>query len=194
MFANFFKMEKSIYSNEMLLIKELKKGSEPAFEFFFMTYHGELCSYLTAICGNTKMAEEIAQQAFIKLWHKRHKLHLKKGLKRYFFKMAYHLFIDDARKRNKTNKLLETLKQQAYIAVLDYDNELFELKLKKIEIEIDNLPEQCKKVFLMGKKEGLKYKEISRKLQISIKTVEVHMSKALKILRSQFVVIPKESN
>tara|TARA_R110000744_G_scaffold111486_1_gene209736 strand:+ start:59 stop:262 length:204 start_codon:yes stop_codon:yes gene_type:complete len=54
--------------------------------------------------------------------------------------------------------------------------------------EIENLPDQCKKVFILSKREGLKYREISERLHISIKTVEVHMSKALKRLRTQLTV------
>ena len=71
---------------------------------------------------------------------------------------------------------------------MDTDASLFEEKLKMVEQEIENLPEQCKKVFIMSKKEGLKYQEISDRLHISIKTVEVHMAKALKRLRAQLTI------
>ena len=81
--------------------------------------------------------------------------------------------------------MLENLKQEAYLELVDADTSLFEERLKKVEMEIDNLPEQCKKVFIMSKKEGLKYREISEQLHISIKTVEVHMAKAMKRLRAQ---------
>ncbi|MEM9867738.1 MAG: sigma factor-like helix-turn-helix DNA-binding protein [Bacteroidota bacterium] len=50
--------------------------------------------------------------------------------------------------------------------------------------EIEKLPKKCKMIFLQGKKEGLKYQEIADRLNISIKTVEVHMSKALSRLRN----------
>ena len=81
--------------------------------------------------------------------------------------------------------MLENLKQEAYLDIAEADTSLFEERLRKVEKEIDNLPEKCKKVFIMNKKEGLKYKEISEQLHISIKTVEVHMAKAMKRLRAQ---------
>ncbi|MEB8329779.1 RNA polymerase sigma-70 factor [Flavobacteriaceae bacterium KMM 6897] len=174
------------YTNENILIDELRKGSDTAYRHFFRRYHKELCNYILAISGDSELAEEIAQQAFIKIWDKRKKLNIQdNGLKHYFFKIAYHLFVDSKRKDKRKFELLENLKQEAYSDILYVDSNQFEQKLKLIEAEIENLPEQCKKVFLMGKKEGLKYKEISEKLQISIKTVEVHMSKALKRLRTQ---------
>ncbi len=95
---------------------------------------------------------------------------------------------DNLMKKKKEFELLENLKRHAYLELTDTDTSHFEEKLKKVEQEIENLPEQCKKVFIMNKKEGLKYKEISEKLHISIKTVEVHMTKALKRLRAQLTI------
>ena len=144
---------------------------------------------MTAISGNPKVAEDIAQQTFIKIWDNRQKLFVSKNkLKRYLFKVAYNLFIDSQRKKKKEFQLLENLKQQAYLDMTDADTSLFEERLKKVEKEIDNLPEQCKKVFIMSKREGLKYREISEQLHISIKTVEVHMAKAMKRLRAQLTI------
>lgn len=185
-FSRTTNMDNYSYKNDKFLLEELKKGSEVAYDYFFRSYHKELCNYLFAISGDLKLAEEIAQQAFIKIWDKRATLSIQEnGLKKYFFKIAYNLFIDSKRKVKKEYKLLEHLKQEAYFDIVDVDFNQFEHKLKLVEAEIENLPEQCKIVFLMGKKEGLKYKEISEILQISIKTVEVHMSKALKRLRTQ---------
>ncbi len=144
---------------------------------------------MTAISGDPKIAEDIAQQTFIKIWDNRQKLFVSKNkLKRYLFKVAYNLFIDSQRKKKKEFQLLENLKQQAYLDMADADTSLFEERLKKVEKEIDNLPEQCKKVFIMSKREGLKYREISEQLHISIKTVEVHMAKAMKRLRAQLTI------
>lgn len=182
-------MDQKSFTDESYLIKQLKNGCKDAYGYLFKLYHGELCNYMTAITGNPRVAEDIAQQAFIKIWDNRQKLFVSKNkLKRYLFKVAYNLFIDSQRKKKKEFELLESLKQEAYLDMTDADTSLFEERLKKVEKEIDNLPEQCKKVFIMSKREGLKYKEISEQLHISIKTVEVHMSKAMKRLRAQLTV------
>ncbi len=179
-------MHKNSYNSEKFLIEQLRKGSEDAYGYFFNCYYQELCNYILGVSGDSKLAEEIAQRAFIKMWEKREKLRIREnGLKKYFFKIAYNLFIDSKRNRKKQFKLLEHLKQEVYSNIVEVDASLFEEKLKLVEAEIDKLPEQCKKVFVLGKKEGFKYQEISEQLDISIKTVEVHMSKALKKLRTQ---------
>ncbi|WP_437368326.1 RNA polymerase sigma factor [Maribacter litoralis] len=182
-------MDNNNYRNEHLLLKGLKNGSEAAYDYFFKKYYNELCNYLFAICGNTELAEEIAQQSFINFWEKRKKIEIKKNrLKPYFFRMAYNLFIDSKRNENKKSQFLENLKKEAYSEVVELDNVQFEHRLKLVQNEIENLPDQCRKVFLLGKKHGMKYKEISEQLHISVKTVEVHMSKALKRLRTQLTI------
>jgi RNA polymerase sigma-70 factor (ECF subfamily) len=175
--------------DEDLLIGQLKEGRSSAFKLVFKLYHKELCNYIHAISGNARVAEDIAQQTFIRLWDNRGKLNLREGkLKQYIFRISYNLFVDNQRKKKKEFELLESLKHAAYLDLADTDASLFEERLKKVEQEIENLPEQCKKVFIMSKKEGLKYQEISDRLQISIKTVEVHMAKALKRLRAQLTI------
>ncbi|MEP3379574.1 MAG: RNA polymerase sigma-70 factor [Maribacter dokdonensis] len=182
-------MDNNNYINEHLLLNGLKKGSEGAYEYFFGKYYKELCNYLLAICGNSELAEEIAQQAFVNFWDRRKKIDIKNDrLKPYFFRMAYNLFIDSKRNELKKYRLLEKLKQEAYSEVVELDNVQYENRLKLVQNEIENLPEQCKKVFILGKKHGLKYKEISEQLHISVKTVEIHMSKALKRLRTQLTI------
>ncbi len=182
-------MDRNSYHDENYLVQELRKGSEEAYGHLFKQYHQELCNYMAAISGDLGLSEDIVQQSFIKLWSNREKLFLKeKSLKKYLFKIAYNLFIDGKRKEKKEYELLESLKQEAYLDMLETDTSLFEERLKKVEAEIENLPEQCKMVFLLSKKEGLKYKEISEKLHISIKTVEVHMTKALKRLKAQLSI------
>ncbi len=184
-----YQMDDKSYIDESILINDLRKGSEVAFEYLFRRYHKELCNYLMAISGDTRIADEIAQQTFVKIWEKREKLNIREnGIKNYFFKIAYNLFIDAKRQESKKFKLLENLKKEAYIDVIKVDHHEFEERLKILEAEIQNLPDQCKRVFIMAKKEGLRYKEISEILHISIRTVEVHMSKALKRLRTQLSI------
>lgn len=179
-------MNQHSFANEPYLVEQLKIGRKEAYSYLFQLYHTELCNYLTAISGNPKLAQDIAQQTFIKLWDSRSTLQIENDkLKRYVFKVAYHVFIDAQRKKKKELQLLESLRQEAYLEMVEVDSSLFEERLKKVEKEIDNLPEQCKRVFILSKREGLKYREISEQLHISIKTVEVHMARAMKRLRAQ---------
>ncbi|MFV0248329.1 MAG: RNA polymerase sigma factor [Tenacibaculum sp.] len=177
-------------NNEHLLIEQLKKGCHNAYKHFFLLYYKELCNYITAVSGNKRIAEDIAQQTFIKIWDNKDQLFVQENkLKKYIFKIAYHVFIDLKRKKKKEFEFLESLKQEAYLDIVDTNTSLFEEKLTKVKNEIDKLPKQCKKILIMSKVEGLKYKEISDKLQISIKTVEVHMCKALKRLRANLTIL-----
>ena len=82
---------------------------------------------------------------------------------------------------------MEDLRNESYLELIDFDNSLKEDQIRNINLIIDSLPNSCKQIFLMSKIEGLKYKEISHNLRISVKTVEVQISKALKILRSKLV-------
>lgn len=178
-------MDHKDYSKVEVLLKQLKNGNESAYRFLYKTYYAELCGYIMALGGNRTMAQDTVQQTFIKLWDRRDKLSIKYSLKGYIFRMAYNQYMDTQKKRKKELNLLEELKHEMVIDFVEASHDDFDTKIKLLEVEINRLPEQCKNVFLLGKREGLKYKEIAKKLGISIKTVEIHMSKAHKRLRKK---------
>ena len=168
---------------EKLLLKHLKNGIQEAYKYLYDTYYSELCTYAAKLCCNDQLAQDIVQQVMIKLWKKRQELSIKDSLKKYLYKAVYYQFIDNQRRTAKEMNLLDELKQEAILELIEAPQDDFEKKYHSVEVEINKLPTKCKKVFLLGKKEGLKYKEIATKLNISIKTVESHMSLALRKLR-----------
>lgn len=177
-------MEKDKYRNKEILLGDLKEGVMPAFTHIFNCYFNELNSYIAVICGNQVMAQEIVQQTFVKFWDKRKNLIIKDNIKRYLFRMAYNLYKDLQKQNVKELALIQELQYAAIASLIEKDPEDTERKMLLLNQEIDKLPKKCKIVFLLAKKEGLSYKEIAEKLNISVKTVEVHMSKAMLRLKN----------
>jgi RNA polymerase sigma-70 factor (ECF subfamily) len=176
------------FSDQTYLISQLKNGSEIAFKFLYDLYYSEFCNYASSLCGNDDLAEDIVQHTMIKIWKKGADLKINTSLKAYLLKSIYYHFIDTQRKLKKESNKLEILKQEALLQFVDLSSEEIENLYQQIDIEIENLPKKCKEVFLLSKKDGLKYIEIADKLNISIKTVERHMSLALKKLRDKCTI------
>ncbi|HEY5750873.1 MAG TPA: RNA polymerase sigma-70 factor [Chryseolinea sp.] len=168
------------------LIITLKTGDITAFEMLFRTYYQPLCNYAYTFVQDRDEAEEIVQSTFLNVWEKRDNLSIHTGVKPYLYAMV----------RNASLNVLkhEKIKQQHVtmeLAVAERSVESVTRTVMASELEtkiykaMDKLPEQCRLVFKLSRFEELKYSEIAEQLNISIKTVENQMGKALKIMRDQ---------
>lgn len=168
------------------LITTLKSGDITAFEMLFRTYYQPLCNYAYTFVQDRDEAEEIVQSTFLNVWEKRDNLSIHTGVKPYLYAMV----------RNASLNVLkhEKIKQQHVtmeLAVAERSVESVARTVMASELEtkiykaMDKLPEQCRLVFKLSRFEELKYSEIAEQLNISIKTVENQMGKALKIMRDQ---------
>ncbi|MBO3099693.1 RNA polymerase sigma factor [Gelidibacter pelagius] len=176
-------------NSEKTLIEGLRKGDEASYKHLYTLYYSELRAYLSTISGSVEVSKELSQQVFIKIWKKRESLSINSSLKKYIFKIGYNLFIDLQRKNKKDHQLLDQLKHDAVHEIVDFTNDELDIKINLVLSEVNKLPEKCKNVFLLAKKDGLKYSEIAEELNISIKTVERHMTKALRRLRKGLKII-----
>ena len=176
---------KPFYKNEKKLIQSLKKGDALAYKFLLNEYHQKLCVYASSLTNNTELAEDIVQNVFIKIWKKRLKLKDKFNLKSYLYKSVYNEFIDQYRK-NKTVLTLEKKYIDALAYVVEQEDEnSTERLIVIVKKEIEKLPPKCKQTFLLSKQEGLTNIEIAEYLDVSIKSVEAHITKAFRILRDK---------
>jgi RNA polymerase sigma-70 factor (ECF subfamily) len=128
-------------------------------------------------------AKEIVQDVFINLWNKRETISSDKSVKSYLFTSVKNRCFNFIRDNKKFRSSVLDIDIADYEA--PYENDSFsgsELQAK-IDNAINKLPENCREVFKLSRIEELKYKEIADKLNISVKTVEAQMSKALKVLR-----------
>ena len=132
------------------------------------------------------MAKEIVQESFINLWEKRQSIDALKSVKSYITTSIRNKCLNYLRDTKKFNT--EIILSDVLFHEIDFEqsDKLIEEELNdKINFAIDELPDKCKEVFQLNRFENLKYKEIAVKLDISIKTVETQMSKALKHLREK---------
>ena len=130
-------------------------------------------------------AKDIVHNVFVNLWEKRDQLDASTSFKSYLFTAVHNRslnYIRDQKKFDKNEFVPETNEAINYESADSL--ETTELQ-KKINNAIDSLPEKCREIFLLNRFEELKYQEIADKLNISIKTVETQMSKALKTLREK---------
>ncbi len=173
------------FKNNEVLAKQLRKGNKDAFAFLFELYYENLCKYVFSFTKNKKLAEDICQNAMMDLWKNRSTIESQKSVKAYLYKIAYHNFVNEFRKSKERNDFLNEVKSDTLVSWIEENDGNLKKKEALILEEIQKLPPKCKEVFLLSKKHGLKYREIAEELNISIKTVEIHISKAMRILRDK---------
>ena len=155
-----------------------------SFEKLFREYFSPLMAFARKILVDEDDAREVVHNVFISLWEKRDEIDLSKSLKSYLFTSIHNRSLNVIRDRKKFADV--EVPDVAGEWDLSAQIEAMELE-EKIREVIDSLPEKCRQIFEMNRFDGMKYSEIAGELQISVKTVENQMSKALKILREKLL-------
>lgn len=173
------------FSDEKVLAA-LQNGSKAAFEMLFKTYYRPLCTYANTFLHDRDEAEEIVQNAFITFWDRRQSTEIEKSVKSYLYRMVRNSCLNTLRhekvKREHASEQLKTTVDAHDPVSQSLASDELE---QRIQTAMQSLPEQCRLVFQLSRFEELKYQEIAGQLNISVKTVENHMGKALKIMREQ---------
>lgn len=153
----------------------------PAFESYYKEHFKAYLLVAYKFVRSVPVAQEIVNDVFLKMWDDAGKIVIESSLKAYIYKAVVNRSINTLNKQQKEQqhqRALSLLPQEFYE---ERQLETNELKVQLYKA-IDNLPDQCKKVFQLSRFEGLKQQEIADKLGISIKTVKNHITLALKTL------------
>ena len=157
-------------------------GNPIAFEQMFRSQYENLCNYALRIMNDRDEAEEMVQEVFVKIWDKREKLEIKLSLKSYLYKAVYHTCLNRLKQMKKSKTGLPDYLPQD---LSEQGNMMMQELEKNIGRAIEKLPEQCRIIFKLSRFEELKYAEIAEHLNLSVKTVENQMGKALRVLRNE---------
>lgn len=161
-------------------------AAEVAFKEIFTKEYDNLCRYALTYMQDENMAEDIVQETFIKIWEQKKDLISSPNIKFYLITSVKNNCISAIRKQNsqKTQYTDNTPEPDPEPFVMrmqlqEQENE----RMTAVRTALDRLPPKCKEVFLLVKMQGLSYKQVADTLELSVKTVENQMGKALKILR-----------
>jgi RNA polymerase sigma-70 factor (ECF subfamily) len=174
--------------NDGYLIESLVRQDGAAFEQVFKTHFKNLHAYACTIIREETAAEEVVQQVFFKLWERSKGLSISGSVAAYLYKAVYNESLNYLK-----HQKVKSDYQQHFNHTMKNENDTAgeKISLKEMEYKLskalNDLPEQCRTVFQLSRFEELRYREIADHLGISVKTVENHMGKALKILRTKLI-------
>lgn len=173
----------SEFDVDKYLVEMLRVGDNRAFAALYDKYWTSLYEKAYRKTQSKETAEELIQEIFVSLWANREQLKIEKTFEVYIHTSLKYKIINHVKSQITRRKYAEQVIVEESFSIVEEEMRFKELK-NAIDKEIKKLPAKYKNVYHMRKNEGLSYKEIASKLQIPLSTVEKHMSKAIKMLRS----------
>ena len=172
--------------NEHLFEQIKRSDNYKAFEIIYRRFYHRLASFAFRFVQSSYEAEEVVSDVFYKLWKNRKNIQITSSLQSYLFTSVRNKCLDKLRVENRKNQCDDSILVNFTSNISNpLQHTLGEELRKRIETAIEALPRDRKRIFRLSRDNGLKYKEIAALLNISIKTVETQMGRALKYLRRE---------
>lgn len=166
-----------------ILLQRIKKGDLKAFEEVYKAYYEKLGHFLLNYSQDQAKIEDVVQDTFITLWRKRKNINIQTSLNSYLYRMAYNKLMDVYRASERTDSFLNEYYHTAVLrAEKKKEDEESERKQKLREC-LQTLPKRCKEVFTKSKFTGVSNQELADELEVSIKTIEKHITQGYKLLK-----------
>lgn len=167
------------------LVRRIRGGDERALEAIFRAHYAGMAAFVERFVRANDVAEELVQDVFLKLWRKREELSEIESLRTYLYRAARNTALNWLRRQKLERRWLEEHAGDGEPATTHTadDDATGQEVAEAVQAAIQRLPPRCREVFLMSRDGGMTYAEIARALEISVKTVETQMGRALKALR-----------
>jgi len=167
-----------------MISMRIKNGDRKAFEELFHSYYVPLCRFAFKDLKDQDEAEEIVQDTYVNFWRRRTEINVEASLKSYLFTAVRNGCLNHLKHEGVVRAHAQHMIHQQDNSS-EIDEVVTEELAARINSAVESMPDQRRRIFRMSRDEGMRYREIADHLQISVKTVENHMGKALQYLREQ---------
>ncbi|MDN3582933.1 RNA polymerase sigma-70 factor [Mucilaginibacter flavus] len=176
-------MTEKIAQSDTELVAQLQLGNELALAAIYRKYWQQL--YLSAynVLKDKLACEDIIQELFIKLWNNRHSIEINVSLKAYLYAATRYEVYRQVKNGKVTSDVFDRLFESLQTPV-EYENIEYKELMTRVSLVVNTLPDKCREVYKLSREDYLSHKQIASRLNISTKTVENHLTKALRQLRT----------
>lgn len=172
-------MKNNNNSDDIVLLNLIREGDQVAFRNLFENHYTVVVRYIGLYLRNFSEAEQLALDIFVNVWEHRDTLKINLSFRAYLMTAARNRSLNYLRNLNREGSLDNQSFEKIYE---DYPIELKELD-RLVREAVISLPSKCGQIFRLSREENLSNKEISERTGISVKTIEAHITKALKLIR-----------
>lgn len=175
------------------LFKCIQRDDRLALNTLFALHYQNLCTFANTYLSYTEEAEECVADVFVNLWKNRKNLSIEKSFKAYLYTSVKYSAFAYLRKRSQAFEDIDNIQDTIVEHSAGPEQIFLQAELEEeVDKIVETLPSRCRQVFLMSRMDALSYKEISAILNISEKTIENHLAKAIQILRKSLKAFRKD--
>lgn len=176
--------------NDLLLFDRVKADDLSSYEVIFKKYYKELYRFAFSYVRDGVIGEEIAQEVFLYMWDKRHKIDIQTTLKTYLYSAVKNKCLNYIRLELPKQRAMSDVSEVMLSVSEEKKDEGENEQLKKhITSAVDSLPKKCRQIFMLSRNAGMTYEEIADEMGLSKKTIENQMGIALRKLRESLETV-----
>jgi RNA polymerase sigma-70 factor (ECF subfamily) len=181
---NIPEIEEKLIDDEIFIKKALQSNPKYGCELLFRKYYKPLCNHAIRYVYSKEIAEDLVSDVFCKFWKNESYKNITSSFRYYLFRCVRNTAFTYLRSEFNSIEKSENLYFEEASENLKADSIcIYEETLQRVKLLVESMPPQCKKIFLLSRFESKGNKEIAEELNLSLKTIEAHMGKALGIMR-----------
>ena len=170
------------------IIRDLRSGRESAYQLIFELHYQNLVVFANKYLGDLESSRDIVQEFFLYLYESRQSIYIQTSLKSYLYTAVKNRCLNQVKHEQVKEKHRNMRRSEANVSDPDLEEimDAVELEARVYEI-VSKLPEKCRQIYIMSRVDGKRNREIADELNLSIRTVETQISKALKSLKDSLL-------